>query len=451
MTRLSKIIVLIAFFTNVIAWANATTSEYDKNWPTWRGPYVTGEAPDSNPPITWSENSNIRWKVGIPGKGLSSPVIWGDQIFITTAIETEKAADSVEVKAQGQAHADWMTESGQAKTSENFQQFVVFSISRESGDILWQKIVREAYPHEGVHIDGSWSSPSCAVDGEHVLAFFGSYGLYCLDLKGNLIWQKDFGDMSTRNAFGEGSSPAIYGDYVIVNWDHEGDSHIYVLDKNSGDIIWQKDRDERTSWSTPIVVDVNGKPQIIVSATTKSRGYDLANGEVIWELGGLTVNVIPTPVYADGFVYLMSGFRGNILQTVKLEQAKGDIQNSDALLWTYEEDSPYTPSSLLYQGKLYFFKGNKERLTCLNAKTGEVYFSDQKLEGMKNVYASPVGAADRVYIAGRNGAVYVIKNSPQFEVLAVNTLDDGFDASPAIVGNEIYLRGLKWLYCIREE
>ena len=435
------------FLFHGILYGNENNNVYNKNWPTWRGPLATGEALVGNPPVEWNENNNIRWKIPIPGKGLSTPVIWGDQIFITTAVSFGKIVNPEKVNGQTK-HAMWMRMSGVSKTTENIQQFIIYSISRKSGKILWEKIVREDFPHEGTHKDASWASNSCVTDGECVIASFGSYGLYCFDLQGTLIWNKDLGDMKIRNSFGEGSSPVLYQNNVIINWDHEGTSFITVLDKKTGNTIWKKQRDEVTSWSTPIVVEVNEKPQIIVSASGNSRGYDLASGKVIWKLSGLTKNVIPSPVYSNGMVYLMSGFRGNALQAINLNVAKGDLQESPAVVWTFDKNTPYTPSPLLYKGKLYFLRSNNEQLTCADAKTGKIYYTKQKLDGMKGVYASPVGAKGRVYIVGRNGVCYVIKPGPVYQVLAKNVLDDGFDASPAIVGNELFLRGLKYLYCI---
>ncbi len=269
-------------------------------------------------------------------------------------------------------------------------------------------------------------------------------------LDGELLWQRDLGDMRTRNGFGEGSSPAVAGDLLIVNWDHEDDSFIVALDKKTGKDVWRRDRDEVTSWSTPLVVEVGGRPQIVVAATGRSRGYDLATGEVVWQLGGMTVNVVPSPVYGNGMAYLMSGFRGAALQAVRLAGAQGELEATEAVAWTRDHDTPYVPSPLLYDDRLYFLKVNTGILTCLDAATGKVLYQ-QRLDGISNVYASPVGAAGRVYLAGREGTVLVLEHGDAYKVLASNTLDEGFDASPAIAGGELYLRGAKHLYSLTED
>ena len=248
----------------------------------------------------------------------------------------------------------------------------------------------------------------------------------------------------------KGVHPVLYGETIIVNWDHEGQSFIIALDKKTGQEHWKVNRDEPTSWSTPIVVEHNGRPQVITSATNATRGYNLATGELIWECGGMTMNTIPSPVSAKGMVYVTSGFRGNALQAIHLASAFGDISgNEKAVAWEYHRDTPYTPSPLLYGDKLYFLKRNDSILSCFNASTGQAYYGPQRMEGIEgNVFASPVGAANRVYLSGGNGTTLVIKHGPQFEVIAQNVLDSSFTASPAIVDNEIYLRGDKYLYCI---
>lgn len=423
--------------------SHISAQEYNANWPNWRGPLNSGEAVKGNPPTVWSETKNVKWKIPIPGKGLSTPVIWGDQLFITSSVSTDKKNPDFKPKANQQS---WM----QPVDPEYLQQFIVYSINRNTGKIIWQKVVREQFPHEGTHIDGSWASPSCVTDGKNLIVSFGSYGIYCFDLKGNLVWEKDLGDMNTRNAFGEGSSPVIYKNYVIKNWDHEKQSYIFVLNKTNGEVIWKKQRDEQTSWATPLVIEVKGKAQLIVPATKKSIAYNLTNGDIIWEVSGMTANQIPSPVTDDELVYLISGFRGNALQAIKLEEANGDLKDSSALVWTYNKNTPYVPSPLFYNGKLYYLRGNNERLSCVEAKTGKIHYEAEKLDGMKGVYASPVGANGFVYVLGRQGTSVVLKEGTEFNVVSTNKLDDKFDASPAIVGNNIYLRGFKSLYCIGE-
>ena len=439
--------------------------DYDKYWPQWRGPLATGVAPHANPPIEWSENQNIRWKIKIPGKGNASPIVWENKVLILTAIEIDKPVSKEEEKDEGDElffgvpldeavdiirGTGNRSRGGGGESAGDPVKFTALAINRSDGKIIWQSTVREAVPHGYPSRDDSTlASNSAVTDGTHIFAYFGSNGLYCLDMDGNLKWEEDFGDMQTRNNFGEGSSPSLYGDTIVINWDHEGQSFIVALDKTNGQELWRVDRDERTSWSTPIVVEQNNIGQIITSATNRVRSYDISSGSIIWEMDGLTANVIPSPVFGNGLLYVMSGFRGNALKAIRLEGSKDDITGSDAIVWSYDgRNTPYTPSPLLYQGNLYFLKSNDGILSCFNAETGQTYYGPERLPSISGVYASPVGANGRVYIAGRNGAVLVLKHGIEFGVLAENSLDDGFQASPAIVDNEIYLKGYQNLYCI---
>lgn len=439
---------LLSLWISFNTFAGDPDSEYDRYWPQWRGPQATGVAPHGNPPMEWSETKNIRWKIQIPGKGLATPVVWGKQIFVLTAVETDEKADPKKINQIQNELPQWRRGSGHLPT--NALQFQIYSIDRKSGKTLWNRTVREAVPHEGTHVDGSWASNSAVTDGEIVIAYFGSHGVSAFDLEGNLKWTKDLGDMQTRNDFGEGSSPALYENKLIINWDHEGDSFLVVLDKNTGEEIWRRDRDEITSWSTPVVVEHGSTPQIVVNATGRVRGYDLETGDVLWESDGMTVNTIPSPVYDDGMVYVTSGFRGSALQAIRLSEASGDITDSEAIAWSYDRDTPYVPSPLLYKNALYFIKVNSGILSCFNATTGERYYGPQRLEDITGVYASPAAADGRVYIVGRNGVSLVLKHGPEYEVLSKNVLEDRFDASPVIVGKDLYLRGRENLYCISE-
>lgn len=416
---------------------------------------MTGTAPHGDPPIEWSESKNVRWKVGIPGLGHATPIVWGDRVYIQTAVKTDKKVESREPAQQeptpqgrdGGRAQNWMG----SVTPTHIHEFIILALDRRTGQIVWQRVLREELPHEGGHKDASQASNSPVTDGEHIIAYFGSRGLYGLDMQGNLLWEKDLGKMQTRRGFGEGSSPALYGDTVVVNWDHEDQSFIAVFDKNTGEERWKVDRDEPTSWSTPLVVTVDGRPQVITSATNRIRSYDLTSGSMLWHVGGMTGNVTPSPVAAEGTAYFASGFRGSALIAVRYGKAQGDITGTPALAWIYEgKSTPYIPSTLLFKDALYFLSENKPILSCVDARTGKAHYTE-RLEGLQGVFASPVSANGRVYVTGREGKTAVIQHGHEFKVLATNSLDDGFTASPAIVDKEIYLRGHKYLYCIAAE
>ncbi len=437
------VVVLVLVSGSVFANSN------DDNWPSWRGVDCTGVSAKGDPPLTWSETKNIKWKVKLEGdESDSSPVIWGDKIFFQTAVKTavkgevEETAEPSDTSERSERRRG----PGGIKPT-NVYKFNLVCLDRNSGKLVWQKTVREELPHEGHHQSHGFASFTPTTDGEFIWANFGSRGIHCFDMDGNVKWSRDLGKMKTVMAFGEGGSLVVAGDAVIVVRDHQGESFIIALNKMTGETIWKKQRDEGTSWAAPLRVEVNGKTQIISSATKLIRSYDLKTGDVIWQCGGQTRNVIPTPVTGFGMVYCASGFRGSSLQAIELGRT-GELSGTDAVKWHVKEATPYVPSPLLYGEKLYVCSVNNAIISCYNAKTGEPYFFKEKLEQIKGIYASPIAAANRVYFVGRNGVVYVLKASEKLEVLAINTLDDGFDASPAVVGNEIYLKGKQNLYCI---
>lgn len=449
MKRIAILTICIFALAVVVVLASQPVG-FEKNWHHWRGPHATGAAVDANPPTTWSETENIRWKVAIPGTGHAAPIIWEDKIFIQTAIKGEVAKEETEDSDDDNPFGGFFQQRRGRGAIENAYKFDLLALNRNDGSILWQKTLREVQPHEGTHGDATYASNSPVTDGEYIYAYFGSRGLYCVDMMGNVKWEKDIGTMYKRNTFGEGSSPALYGDILVILQDHEGDSFITALDKRTGDVLWKTDRNERTTWSSPVVVEHDGKAQVITTGTNRVRSYDLETGKLLWDGDGLTANSIPSPVAAEGFVYLMSGFRGSEFKAVYLAKANGDISDSGAIAWEHDRDTPYVPSPLLYKDAIYFLKENRGILTAFNIKTGEAHYGPKRLQGVSGVYASIVGAGDRVYIAGRNGVVNVLQHGPYFKILAENTLDDSFNASPAIVGSELYLRGGQYLYCIAE-
>jgi outer membrane protein assembly factor BamB len=327
--------------------------------------------------------------------------------------------------------------------------FTLLCLDRKTGKTVWEKVVKEEIPHEGHHPDHGFSSHSPVTDGKVVIAYFGSRGLHCFDLAGNVKWSKDLGKMQTKMSFGEGSSPSLHGDTVVVNWDHEGDDFIAAFKRDSGDEIWRQPREEDTSWSTPLIVTIGGKPQVVTTATRRIRSYDLTTGKQLWEHAGLTPNSIPTAVHGDGVVFATSGFRGNALFAIKLGK-EGDLTGTDSVLWSHNRQTPYVPSPLLYQGRLYFFSGNTGILSAYDAKTGKPLIDASRIEGLQGVYASPIGAGGRVYLVGRNGTTVVIKAADTLEILSTNALEDRMDASPAAAGKELFLRGHEYLYCISQ-
>jgi outer membrane protein assembly factor BamB len=449
MTKI-KITSICAFCTLLMISSNTLAASEENYWPNWRGPDYTGVAKNANPPATWSETENIKWKKELPGEGLSSPIVWDNKIIFLAAVETGKssAAPALATNIGGSNRRGGRGGRRPSPTSE--YKFDIVCIDREAGNTIWQKTAIQTVPHEGKHGTGSFASNSAVTDGKHIWAGFGSRGVYCYDMDGKQIWNKDLGKMRIKRAFGEGSSVALAGNAIIVIMDHEEQSKIYALNKENGDILWEKDRDERTSWATPLPIEFEGKIQVVTNATTFIRSYDVTTGDIIWQCTGQTENVIPSPVQYGNMVICTSGFRASKIQCIELGH-EGNLNGTDAIKWESESrTTPYVPSPLLYGDRFYVLYNINEILSCYNAKDGKPLYESQTLDDAKGYYASPVGAADKVYLTSQNGVTIVVKNADTFEILAKNKLDDNFDASPAIVGNQIILKGHKYIYCIEE-
>ena len=408
-------------------------------WGQWRGPLSTGVAPKADPPVEWSETKNIRWKTELPGLGHSSPVVWGSLVFVTTAEMTGPKKLFTGVTPDG-AHNN---------LNPLFDhQFAVMAIDRQSGAVVWRRTIMTRQPHESTHESATWASNSPVTDGEHVLSFFGSNGLHCLDIGGRLLWSRDFGDMQVKHGHGEGASPLLHGETVVVNWDHEGASFIVALAKRTGEELWRQPRDEVTSWATPIVVTHDGQAQVVVSGTRRVRGYDLKTGAVIWEAGGLPGNIVASPVGADGMVFAAGSYEKQTLLAIRLAGAKGELAGTEQIAWQKNRSTPYVPSPLLYDGWLYYLRHYQGVLSRVNAKTGDEPRGPFRLGSVFNIYSSPVAAAGRIYVTDRNGKTLVMSNDAEPKAITLNKLDDRFSASAALVGAAIFLRGEKFLYCI---
>ncbi len=419
--------------------ASPNESGWSYQWPQWRGPMFSGVAPHAQPPITWSETENVRWKVEVPGQGHSTPVLWGDKLFLTLAVPVGEAFEPVRAEAPG-AHDN-------APVARRYA-FRVAAMDRSDGSTAWSRTVRTEIPWQGRHISGSFASPSPVTDGEVLIAPFGSQGIHGLNLKGELLWQRDFGVMKVKHAHGEGGSPALHGDTVVLVWDHEGPSFLIALDRKTGKEQWKVARDQGTSWSTPIVIEQQGKAQVVVAGTDQLRGHDLATGRQLWQVGGLSANVVASPVASGSRVYAGSSYEHQVFFGVELKGASGDLTGSEHVLWSRSRGTPYVPSPLLYEDVLYFHNHYQGVLTRVDAADGRERPGPLRLPGIRNVYGSPVAADGRVYVTDLQGTTAVLSHSDQPEVLARNQLDDSFSASAVLAGKDLYLRGHRYLYCL---
>ena len=404
-----------------------TSQAIADNWGHWRGEAGNGVSTTAHPPTEWSDTRNVEWKVAIPGLGSGSPVVWEDQVFVVVAEPTD-----------GSSPANSLTK----------LRFKLLCFDRATGDMRWEQVATEATPHEETHNTNSFASASPCTDGQHVYAHFGSRGIYCYTLDGQLVWKRDdLGSMETRNRFGEGSSPTLDGDMLIIPWDHQGPSYLLALNKKTGKTIWKADRDEPTCWATPLVVEHGGKKQIIMNGEVAARAYDYETGKELWRCGGQTARPVASAVAANDLVFVGSGFRGSFLAAFRLD-GRGDIEGSDHVVWSVGKNTPDIASPLLSGDRLYYYKGKGGQLTCVDTRTGKQHYSTIRVPGLRNIYASPIAAGGYVYLTGRSGTTTVIKDSETFEVVATNSVGETVDATPAPVDDQLFIRGEKHLFCI---
>jgi outer membrane protein assembly factor BamB len=440
MNRVRRVCALAAGVSLLPAIVGAQEARF---WPQWRGPLGTGVAPHADPPLEWSEERNVRFKVALPGRGHSTPVVWEDRVFLTAAEPHGEPLESPRRDSAPGAHH------GLEVTRPH--RFLVLAVDRTDGSIAWRRDLHSELPHEGGHETASYASASPVTDGHRLFAFFGSRGLFALDMQGERLWERDLGEMRTKHAHGEGSSPALHDDTLVVNWDHEGDSFVVALDARDGSERWRSPRDETTSWSTPIVVEHRGTTQVVVPGTRRVRSYDLDTGRLLWECGGLSANVVASPVFGDGMLFVGSSYDARAMLGIRLDGASGDVTGTDRVAWKRTRGTPYVPSPLLYRGALYVLHHYQGVLSRIAAATGEEPTGPFRLRPLRNVYASPVAASGRVYVTDLSGTTVVLSAGAEPELLAVNRLDDRFSASAAAVGRELYLRGERHLYALAGE
>lgn len=418
-----------------------------QDWPQWRGPHGNGSVkihPDQRlPPTQWSDVKNIAWKTPIVGRGHSTPIVISDRVFLTTATAV---GDPLPPRMSGRPG-----EHDNLPVSSKFQ-FSVICVDRKEGRILWNKVVHEAVPIEGGHISASLASASAVADNRFVIAMFGSHGLYCFDHTGALVWSKTLGQMHTKHGHGEGASPVLRDDTLVINWDHEESSFIVAFDVKNGHELWRKKRNEDTSWSSPQIIDVDGQLQIVVCGTNRIRGYELNTGDVLWECGGLSSNIVASPVYdsASGILVAGSSYEIRKLLAIRLAGAKGDITDSDRIVWSRSRGTPYVPSLLSADGQVYFLTHYQNILTRVRIADGKDAPGPMRLGDLGNIYASPVSDGRHVYVTDLDGNTLVMTASDQPDRVSVNRLGEAVSASLAIAGDEIFVRGEQHLYCIRE-
>ena len=423
---------------------------FAENWPSFRGNGARGLAESARLPVSWDvgTGTNVAWKTAIPGLGLSSPVIWGDTVFLTTAISSNPQM-VFESKLKGERDD---------RQDKEEQEFRVLAVDKRNGRILWNQLAQKSKPRILRHPHNSYASPTAATDGRYVVAFFGSEGLYCYDLQGKLIWKKDLGTLD-QGAFdvpdyqwGSAASPILWKGKVYVQADMHSGSFVAALDAKTGREIWRTARDSKPSWSTPTVVDGPKGAELVTNGVEHVIGYDAETGKELWRLKGTSMISVPTPFSAHGLVYVFSGYYRNLRRAYAIRPgARGDITGSKEWIAWMREEAPYLSTPVIAGDLIYAFGSRGTGiLNVYNAHTGATVYQ-QRLGTGTGASASVIAAGDRIYATNEDGEVYVVKVGDKYEQLAVNRIGEPVLATPAASDDTLFVRGATHLYAIRQK
>jgi outer membrane protein assembly factor BamB len=416
------------------------------DWPQFRGGSAAGVADGRGLPETWSTTQNVVWKADIPGKGWSSPVVWGDKIFLTSVVSDAKTPEP----RKGLYIQDLK---GTVQPGEH--RWLVFCLDGKTGKVLWQKEAHKGTPPGTIHLKNTYAAETPVTDGERVYAYFGNLGLFCYDLDGKEQWSRKWGSFPTRMGWGTGASPVLHKDRVYVVNDNDERSFLVAVDKKTGQEAWRVERNEKSNWATPFVWENEQRTELVTPGTGKVRSYDL-DGKLLWEFGGMSTISIPTPSARHGLLYVSSGYVVDIRRPVFAIKpgAAGDISlkpdqtSNDFIAWCQRLAGPYHPSPLVYGDHLYVLY-DRGFLACYDAKTGkQVYDKERFGAGADKFTASPWAADGKIYCLSEDGDTYVVQAGPQFKILGKNSLDEMCLATPAPVRGSLLIRTLTKLYRI---
>jgi outer membrane protein assembly factor BamB len=429
-----------------------------EDWSQFRGAHGKGIVADAKLPTEWGPDKNVVWKVAIAGIGWSQPVVCGDKVFITAA-ESDKQAkpDPINTGPGVSGFAAFFSGQGgfNPKPPTDIYRWKILCLDAATGNVLWEQVAREGPPTMHIHANNTYASETPATDGERVIAYFGMTGVYCYDLAGNLIWQKDLGIYPTQFGWGTGSSPVIFGEYVYIQCDNDKSSFLVALDKKTGDEVWRAERDEKSNWSTPFVWRNKLRAELVTAGGRQMRSYNPATGELLWSMNG-SGRTATTPVGDEELLYVDSYDRltgGNGVLAAIRPGAAGDISlaanetTNQHIAWTSRIKAYRIASPVLSQGCLFFLENNLGIVRSIDAKTGAEHFR-KRLPGARGYVASPLVSGGHVYCLDNNGRMVVIESGPELRVVATSDLNEMCWASPAVIANHLLVRSVDHLYCI---
>jgi outer membrane protein assembly factor BamB len=418
------------------------------NWFQFRGAGALGVADNPNLPERWSTNENVAWKIEVPGRGWSSPIIAGDRVLLTTVVSEGEMEEPKKGLYFG----------GERKEiSPVTHHWFVLAYDLKSGRELWRKEAHRGLPSKGLHVKNTYASETPVTDGQRVFAYFGNVGLFCYDMEGHSLWETNWAPVKTRNGWGSAGSPALHEQRVFVVNDNDEQSFAVALDASTGRQLWRVERDEKSNWATPYIWQNERRTELITCGTRRVRSYDL-DGKLLWELGGMSSIVIPTPFSKFGLLYVCSGYVGDKARPVFAVKpgASGDISlkpgetNNAFIAWSQPVAAPYNPSPLVY-GDYFYVLFDFGFLSCHDARTGRLIYEKQRIRPQGNTAftASPWAANGRIFALSEDGDTYVFASGPEYKLLHKNSLDEMCMATPAISADRLVIRTLSHLYCLR--
>jgi outer membrane protein assembly factor BamB len=431
----------------VVSWWLTAATQAADNWPQFRGPGASGVSDKGELPNSWSATDRIVWRTPIPGRGWSSPIVWGNRVFVTTAVKEDGELEAVK---------KGLYFGGNRPAPKVMHRWVVLCLDLDSGKILWERNVHRGVPEHGHHLKNSLASETPISDGERLYAYFGNIGMFCFDIEGKPLWTKRWESVPTRFGWGTAASPVLHGERIYVVNDNDKASFLVALNKKTGDQVWRVERDEKSNWATPFVWDSGKRVEIVTPGTGKIRSYDL-DGELLWELRGMSSITIPTPLAAHGLLYITSGYVGDRRKPLFAIRsgAAGDISledeetNNEYVVWCQRRAGPYNPSPIVYGDYLYVLY-DRGLLACYSAKTGkEVYLKRRIGAGATAFTTSPWAYGGKIFCLSEDGDTFVIQAGPEFKLLGKNSLGELCMATPAIVGDGLIMRTESQLLRIR--
>jgi len=438
MQILTRGLLLLLILTCLGGFGNAQT-----NWPQWRGTGGSGISTETGVPLEWSESKNIAWKTAIPGRGHSSPIVWGDRVFLTTSIEGPIVPGAEAVRHYRRGEEYLHPDSVGANHSYTMK---LFCLDLKSGRVLWEKTVYEGTVHDNRHKKNTYASATPATDGRFVYLSFEAEGVYCYDFDGKRIWKTSLGKIA-KGGMGPGTSPVLYENLVILQCDQEyGEgSFIAAVDKKTGKEVWRVSRDQRRSWATPLLIKTAQRTEMVTSGPNKIISYDPGTGRELWSAPGVVSNPIPSPVAGQGLVFVTAGSDTKRAFAIRLG-GSGDLAGTSNLVWSYDKGTAYVPSPILYNDYLYLVT-DAGAITCIEAGTGKVIYQT-RIPMAARFTASPVAFEGKILFVSEDGDSFILKGGPTPEILNANALGEPVYASPAIVPGRILIRGQDNLYCI---